>query len=106
MSVPLLVTTTVESRGDAEKLSRILLEKRLIACAQIAGPVSSSYWWLGEIVSSQEYVLTMKSDEFRYEELEQVILEIHPYETPEIVATVMVHVSEGYRQWLEKELRR
>jgi len=106
MPVPLLVTTTVESRGDAEKLSRVLLEKRLIACARIAGPESSSYWWQGQIVSAQEYVLTMKSDDSRYKELEQVILELHPYDVPEIAATAMTHVSDGYRQWLEKELRR
>lgn len=103
---PLLqITTTFEGRDDAERLSRALLEKRLIACARIAGPVSSSYWWQGEIVSSQEYVLTMKSDELRYQELEQVILDLHPYDTPEIVATAVTHVGKGYQQWLEKELR-
>jgi periplasmic divalent cation tolerance protein len=106
MPVPLLITTTFESHDDAEKLSRVLLERRLIACARIAGPVSSSYWWQGRITSSEEYVLTMKSDDSQYRELERVILELHPYEVPEIVATVITHVSEGYHQWLEEELRR
>jgi len=103
---PLLqITTTLESRDDAERLSRVLLEKRLIACARIAGPVDSSYWWQGRIVSSEEFVLTMKSDELRYKELERVILDLHPYDTPEIVATGVTHVGGGYQRWLEKELR-
>ena len=105
MSVPLLITTTFESRADVEKMTTTLLEKRLIACAQITGPVSSSYWWQGKIVSSEEYLLVMKSDESLYNELEQVIQESHPYETPEIIATVITHLSEEYRQWMEKELR-
>jgi len=106
MSVPLVITTTFEGRADAEKMASALLEKRLIACAQISGPVSSSYWWQGKIVSSEEYLLVMKSDESLYDVLEQCIRELHPYETPEIIATVIKHLSEDYRQWLEKELRR
>jgi periplasmic divalent cation tolerance protein len=105
MSVPLLITTAFESRADAEKMATILLEKRLIACAQVSAPVSSSYWWQGKIVSSVEYCLVMKSDESLYDELEQLIRELHPYETPEIIATVITRLSEDYRQWLEKELR-
>jgi len=106
MSVPLVITTAFESRVDAETMAAALLKKRLIACAQITGPVSSSYWWQGEIVSSAEYLLVMKSDDSRYKELEQLIGELHPYETPEIIATVITHLSEEYRQWLEGELRR
>jgi periplasmic divalent cation tolerance protein len=106
MAVPLLITTTFESRADAEKMATTLLEKRLVACAQITGPVSSHYWWQGEIVATQECLLVLKSDESLYQELEQVIRESHPYETPEIVATVITHLSKEYRQWLEKELRR
>ena len=106
MSVPLVITTAFEGRVDAEKMATMLLEKRLVACAQISGPVSSSYWWQGKVVSSEEYLLVMKSDESRYYELEQLIRELHPYETPEIIATVITHLSEDYRQWLEKELRR
>ena len=106
MSVPLVITTAFESRADAEKMAAALLEKRLVACAQITGTVSSSYWWQGKVVSSTEYLLVMKSDESLYHELEQCIRELHPYETPEIIATVITHLSEDYRQWLEKELRR
>ena len=106
MSVPLVITTAFEGRADAEKMAAALLEKRLVACAQISGPVNSSYWWQGKVVSSEEYLLVMKSDELRYNELEQLVLELHPYETPEIIATVITHLSQDYRQWLEKELRR
>jgi periplasmic divalent cation tolerance protein len=105
MSIPLLITTTFENRTDAEKMATALLAKRLVACARITGPVSSSYWWQDKIVSSEEYLLEMKSDESLYDELKESLRASHPYETPEIVATVIDHLSEDYRQWLEKELR-
>ncbi|MBU0663155.1 MAG: divalent-cation tolerance protein CutA [Proteobacteria bacterium] len=105
MSLPLLISTTFESRVDADKMASMLLEKRFIACAQITGPIRSTYWWQGEIVSSEEYLLVMKSDESLYNDLEQVIREFHSYETPEIIATAITHLSEDYRQWLEKELQ-
>ena len=99
MSGPLLITTTFESRADAEKMANLLLEKRLIACAQITAPVSSIYWWQGRIVTSQEYLLVMKSDESQYPELERLIQESHPYDIPEIIATTISHLSEKYRNW-------
>ncbi len=105
MSGPLLVTTTFESRADAEKMANLLLEKRLIACAQITAPVSSIYWWQGQIVASQEYLLVMKSDESQYPELERLIQASHPYDIPEIIATTISHLSEKYRNWLAKELQ-
>jgi periplasmic divalent cation tolerance protein len=105
MNLPLLITTTFENHADAEKMATMLLEKRLVACAQISGPVRSMYWWQGKIVSSDEYLLTMKSIGSLYSDLEQLILASHPYETPEIIAIVMSHVSKDYQQWLEKELR-
>ena len=106
MSAPLIIATAFESRADAETMAVALLEKRLVACTQISGPVSSSYWWQGKIVASLEYLLVMKSDESLYDELELLIRELHPYETPEIIATVITRLSEDYRQWLEKELQR
>lgn len=105
MFVPLMITTAFESRIDAEKMAATLLENRLVACTQITGPVGSSYWWQGKIVSAAEYLLVMKSDESLYDELEQRVRELHPYETPEIIATVITHISKGYRLWLENELQ-
>ncbi len=104
MSVPVIISTTVEQRQDAEKISALLLEKRLIACAQIQGPISSSYWWQGERVTAQEFLLTMKSIERLAAQIEETILSVHPYSTPEIIMTPISRINADYRQWLEKEV--
>ena len=105
MNEIILVTTTFETHQEAEQMATLVLNKRLAACAQITGPVTSLYWWQGNIDNTQEYVLTFKSTTVLYENLEQSIKENHPYDTPEIVATITSHSSREYRKWLDKELR-
>ena len=45
----------------AEELARKLIEERLVACANISAPVTSLYWWEGEIQRDQEAVVIMKT---------------------------------------------
>jgi len=104
MKNPILVSTSFEDRHDAEKLVAILLKERLIACGQIAGPVTSSYWWNGSITTSTECILSMKTTVALYERLEMAIRSNHPYEIPEIVAVPITSISDDYRGWMEQEL--
>ena len=106
MKNPILVSTSFEDRKHAEKLVAILLQERLIACGQIAGPVTSSYWWNGSITTSTECILSMKTTAAQYERLEMAIRSNHPYEIPEIVAVPIASISDDYRVWMEQELAR
>ena len=100
------VHTTTETREDAERIARTLAEKRLAACIQITGPVASTYWWKGKLETAQEWLCTIKSREALYGELEKAIKEMHPYETPEIIALPIVAGSREYLDWLRNELKR
>lgn len=102
----LLITTTCEHLQDAERLAGMLLERRLAACAHIAQPGKSLYWWQGKICEATEYVVCLKSSEALYPEVEALIKAEHPYQTPEIVATAIVSGSSDYLQWLQDELRK
>ncbi len=97
--------TTTERRDDAEKISRAVVEKRLAACAQILGPITSTYWWKEEIEKTEEWLCMMKSRRDLFNELEEVIKSIHPYEVPEIVAAPIVLGSQSYLGWLEQEIK-
>ena len=99
------VVTTVETKEDAEKIARELLEKHLAACVQISGQVKSFYWWDEKIENAAEYVCVIKSRRDLYEEIESVINKIHPYDVPEILATPVLAGGKGYLNWLAKELR-
>jgi len=98
------VVTTIGTREDAERIARTMVERRLAACVQVAGPVSSTYWWEGRIEEAAEWQCLLKARSDRFEVLERAIREIHPYEVPEIVALPLVRVSKSYLEWLRREL--
>lgn len=104
MREALLVSTTLENQDDAESLAASLLDRRLVACAQILGPVKSLYWWKEEVAESVEFVLTVKTFAEVYGKVEGVILAEHPYDVPEIIAEKLVRVSASYLAWMEKEI--
>ena len=101
----LQVVTTTEKREDAEKIARVLVEARLAACAQLIGPITSTYWWKERIETAEEWLCMMKTDQRLYTEVVGRLKAIHPYETPEIVAMPIVAGSDDYLKWLRQELR-
>lgn len=104
MAKLLLITTTVEQKEDAERIANLLLAQRLIACAQISAPVTSIYRWKGETAKATEWILSMKTIERHYSQIEKTLLREHPYEIPEIVAQEIPLVSETYGSWLLQEV--
>ena len=104
MREALLVSTTLENQDDAESLAESLLSRRLVACAQIQGPIKSMYWWKEDIAESVEFVLTLKTFAEVYGAVEKTILAQHPYDVPEIIAEKLVRVSSSYLAWMEKEI--
>lgn len=99
------ILTTTEKKEDAEAIAYALVEKRLTACVQILGPITSIYHWKGKIEKSTEWQCLIKSNKKLFSEIEKTIKSIHPYEVPEIVAFSIEHGSENYMKWLEAEIK-
>lgn len=100
MTEYLQVLTTVDTREGASAIARKLLEMKLAACVQVAGPVTSSYWWNGAIESAEEWYCLIKTAANKYEEVEKTIRTLHPYEEPEIVALPIAAGSKTYLEWV------
>ncbi len=98
------VTTTTETKADAERIALALVEARLAACVQIVGPIESIYRWKGKIETAGEWLCLIKSREENYGAIEQTILSLHPYETPEIVVAAIIGGSRAYLDWLRGQL--
>lgn len=99
------VVTTTSERKDADAIATAVLEGRLAACVQVSGPIDSSYWWNGRIDTAREWLLTLKTRRDVFPKLEKLILALHPYDQPEIVATPIVEISSGYQKWLADEVK-
>ena len=78
----MLVLTTEGDAMRAKALARSLLERRLVACVSLQS-TDALYHWEGEIHSDCEVQLLMKTTADRLERLQQVVGELHSYDTPE-----------------------
>ena len=99
MSKLLLVRITCPSRRVAEDIADGALEARLAACANLEGPVTSSYRWKGVIEQSFEFILWLKAPETNWGKIDALVQEMHPYDVPAIVAMPLTHVSSAYEAW-------
>jgi periplasmic divalent cation tolerance protein len=95
-----IVLVTTESKQEAEKIAQHLLSDRLIACANIVGPVTSFFRWSGNVQRTKEYLLLMKSRMDLFDRLTEVVKTIHSYEVPEILALPVAAGSRTYLDWL------
>jgi len=103
MSDFLQVSTTFDKRRDAEEVAASLGEKRLAACVQIHGPITSVYRWQGKTETADEWLCTAKLHSDLYSQLESAIKSQHPYDEPEIIAVPIVKGSPEYLRWVESE---
>jgi periplasmic divalent cation tolerance protein len=76
------VVTTVDTKERADTIARRLLEGRLAGCVQVAGPISSSYWWKGRLETAAEWFCVVKTSAGLYDEVEAAIRAVHTYEFP------------------------
>ncbi len=99
-----IVMTTFDDDSVARRVAETLLERRLAACVQITS-IDSYYRWEGEVRSDAERLALIKTKTESYDEVERVVLELHSYDTPEIVAVPVVRGSAAYLGWIDAECR-
>jgi periplasmic divalent cation tolerance protein len=94
------VLTTVGSEEEAAKISGALLERRLAACVQTIGPITSRYHWQGKLAQEREWQCLAKTEATLYQQVEAAIRSLHSYEEPEILAIPILAGSSGYLDWI------
>jgi periplasmic divalent cation tolerance protein len=98
------VLTTVDAEETARSIAHRLVEGRLAACVQVVGPISSTYRWRGEIETATEWLCIAKTTREGYPALERALLEVHPYDVPELTAMPVVAGSADYLAWIGEEV--
>jgi periplasmic divalent cation tolerance protein len=99
------VLTTAGSEEEAKRICEVLIEDRLAACVQVAGPVSSTYRWQGKVEREREWQCLAKTEMRLYAAVEAAIRRVHSYEEPEILAIPVLAGSGGYLDWVSANLR-
>ncbi len=98
----ILVYVTCRDKSQANDISKHLLEKKLIACANIF-PIESMYWWEGRISKEQEFVVIAKTLEEKFGEVKEEIRGVHSYEVP-CILKINVEANEEFLKWVVDEL--
>lgn len=89
---------------EANRVCDELLNKKVIACYNLF-PITSAYWWKGEIEKSEEIVSIVKTRLSNWELLQQEVKKLHSYQTPCIIK-IEVEANEDYEKWIEEETKK
>jgi periplasmic divalent cation tolerance protein len=100
-----MVFVTVPSVEVGEKLARAVVGARLAACANLVGPVRSYYHYQGDYEEGEEFLLIVKTQASRVEDLLKELVALHPYETPAIEVVNVEQVTPATLAWIRAETR-
>jgi periplasmic divalent cation tolerance protein len=104
MSEAILILCSCGDGQAARRIANALVEQRLAACVSILPAVESIYRWQDKIESAGEALLLIKATSERFPALQEKILELHSYDTPEIIALPIVAGLEKYLRWLGEQV--
>ena len=95
-----IVLSTFPADEDAAPLARALVEERLAACVNILPPMSSIYRWEGRVEQATEHQLIVKTTTARVDALRARLVELHPYDVPEIIVLPASTAAPSYLDWV------
>ena len=102
----LLVLCTCPDAETAQTIAHALVDRRLAACVNVVGDLTSVYRWQGNVESDQEHLLLVKTTAASYGQLEALVQQLHPYEVPEIIALPVARGLPAYLAWIESSTGR
>jgi periplasmic divalent cation tolerance protein len=97
------IRTTFPDRVTATACAERLVRERMAACAQVDGPVASTYSWRGVVERAEEWRCTCKTTPERAAACRAAIAAAHPYEIPELVE-LRVTASAAYAAWVRESI--
>lgn len=97
-----IIFSTFPKEEDAAESARILVEEKLVACVSLIPAIRSIYRWKGAVEDENEVLAIMKTTDKTVRKLQARLLELHPYEVPEIVAIPLVAGHGKYLKWIEE----
>jgi len=96
-----VVLVTAPNLRAARKLARAALQARLAACANLMPGIESHYWWKNKMEKGSELLVIFKTTAARVKLLEKLVINTHPYDTPEFIVLPVEYGNERYLTWLK-----
>ncbi|MGH8122141.1 MAG: divalent-cation tolerance protein CutA [Rudaea sp.] len=99
----LIVLCTCPDDTVGERIATALVEERLAACVNRLPGVASTYRWRDKVCRDSEQLLLIKTASARFDALRERIVELHPYELPEVIALDVATGLDRYLAWVAAE---
>lgn len=96
-----MVAITSAPQDAAEHIAKAIIDEQLAACVQILGPVTSLYWWKGEVQKDTEALLLLKTKKSCIAKLKKRLTAIHPYDVPELLYLPVFDGLQAYLEWID-----
>lgn len=94
------INWTCAHLDEARKIARALLEKKLIACANIIPQIESLYVWKGKVETGQEVKVIFKTRDVHFSAIKEYIEKNGSYQVPEVSKMYLDEINASYLQWL------
>lgn len=101
----IMILCTCPDAAVAGRIAAALVEERLAACVNRLPHVASTYRWQGKVCRESEELLIIKTMRERFDAVRERIVELHPYELPEVVAVDIALGHAPYLAWIRAETR-
>ncbi|MDR2945014.1 MAG: divalent-cation tolerance protein CutA [Methanosarcinales archaeon] len=98
-----IVYATFPSREIILKISKKLIQKKLVVCANI-GECKSIYTWNGRVYEENEFTALLKTRADKWKAVKKFISKKHPYETPVILKLKIDNSNRGFGKWINESL--
>lgn len=98
----LVFYVTHPDEATARSISKVLLDDKLIACANVFA-INSQYWWEGALAEEGEWVSILKTSLQLEQAVENALKKLHPYKTP-CLMRFPVRANVEYAEWIEQSV--
>ncbi len=98
-----LIYVTAPNRGSALKIGRMLVEQRLVACANVVDGATSIYWWDGNVHEEGEALLIAKTRSDLVSAVIARVKELHEYSCPCVVSLPIVEGNVAFLDWIDAQ---
>lgn len=100
----IIAYSTAPNETIANEIAHHLIKAKLAACVNLIPHVKSIYHWNNEIVEDNEILMMIKSEKSKQQNLIDTLIEIHPYDTPEVIIIPIENGFKGYLNWIYTSL--
>ena len=101
----IVVFVTAKDQEEAKNIARELVNRKLVACANIVLGIQSIFWWEGKADESMEVLLILKTKKSLFKKVEAAVKALHSYKVPEIIALPIIGGSKDYLKWVNDSVK-